>query len=72
MDEDDVMRRALAAYFRSGGTDQPSARASGIRHLGSLGYAVLRTSDRMLAVYRVRSDGMLKRLKRWPAQLEEF
>jgi hypothetical protein len=33
-------------------------------------YVALRNVNGMLAVYRVRNNGALKRLKRWPAELE--
>lgn len=71
MDEEDVMRRALAAYFRAGATQQPSTRSSGVRHVRGLAYAVLASAGELLAVYRVRNDGMLKRLKRWPEELSD-
>lgn len=67
---DELLQRALAAYFRSGGTDQPAARACGVETVEGLQYAVLRNGGGVLAVYRVRNDGMLKRLKRWPKELD--
>lgn len=27
-------------------------------------------NDRAIAVYRIRNDGMLKRMKRWPALID--
>lgn len=69
MDDATLTRRAYAAYFRSGGSDQPN-RASGVQDAGGHAYVVLRTGHRMLAVYRVRNDGVLKGLKRWPRELE--
>lgn len=33
-------------------------------------YVVLENVSGILAVYRVRNDGKLKGLRRWPAQLE--
>lgn len=65
---DDLTKRAFAAWFRSGGADQPS-NASGERKVGGRRYVVLSSGRRLLAVYRVRLDGMLKRLKRWPPSL---
>lgn len=65
MDTQDLRRRALAAYFRAGGTDQP-ANTSGMREHGGRRYVVLRSGAGPLAVYRVKNDGMLRRLKRWP------
>lgn len=66
---DDLIRRALAAYFRTGGTEQPAGGGDLVEHDG-MTYVVLRNVSGILAVYRVRNDGILKRLKRWPAELE--
>lgn len=60
----DVTRRAFAAYFRSGGIDQP-AKSSGVVEHNGKAYVVLENVNGILAVYRVRNDGMLKRLRRW-------
>jgi hypothetical protein len=70
-EEKNLVRRAYAAYFRSGANQQPAAAMSGMRSVGTLQYVVLRNSEGVLGVYRVRNDGVLKGLKRWPAQLEE-
>jgi hypothetical protein len=45
--------------------------ASGHEEVDDKDYVVLRNGKGVLAVYRVRHDGMLKRLRRWPAELEE-
>ena len=66
---DTLTSRAFAAYFRTGDEyqDQPSASGSGpVEHNGK-GYVALRTGHKILAVYRIRNDGHLKRLRRWPA-----
>lgn len=68
-DREALVRRAQAAYFRSGGNLQPSA-ASGVVSVDGLDYVVLRNVGGVLAVYRVRNDGMLKGLKRWPSSLD--
>lgn len=66
---DDLTRRAFTAYFRTGGTSQPEV-GSGVVAFDGKQYIVLRDKvRRVLAVYRVRNDGMLKRLRRWPAGL---
>lgn len=70
-DDEEVMRKALAAYFRSGATEQPSTIDSGVEIVEGLRYAVLRNVRGVLRVYRVRNDGMLKGLKRWPAAIDE-
>ena len=72
-DDDDLMRRAWAAYFQySGGLSpaQPSRRNCSIEEVKGKTYIALRNNSDLLAAYRVRNDGMLKRLKRWPAELE--
>ena len=69
IDEDDFKRRAFAAYFRTGGTEQPSNK-SGVVHAGNLDYVRLFNVNGTLAVYRIDTVGRLKRLKRWPRELE--
>lgn len=59
----------MAAYFRSGGNEQPSADSRVVLH-NDLQYVVLTNVNGTLAVYRIRNDGMLKRLKRWPETLD--
>src|SRR6185437_15157903 len=67
--DDDVTRRAFAAYFRSPDSrDQPSGE-SGVREHDGKSYVVLFNVNGTLAVYRIRNDGMLKRLRRWPEAL---
>lgn len=75
MNAGSIESRALAAYFRSltGGpgavlSQQPTGQPI-VRELAGKQYVVLRNAGGVLAVYRVRNDGMLKRLKRWPAEL---
>ena len=66
-----LFRRACAAWFRTGGTDQPGADASRVENHGGKSYVVLRNVRGILAVYRVRNDGKLKRLVRLPETLRE-
>jgi hypothetical protein len=68
--DDDLYRRALVAYFRSGGTKQPGRGPGVIEHEGRT-YVVLENASETLAVYRVRTSGVLKRLKRWPAAVAD-
>ncbi len=68
--DDDLTRRAFGAYFRSGGWDQP-ANYSGVDWHNGKAYVVLVNCNGILAVYRVQNDGVLKRLRRWPAALQE-
>lgn len=70
----DYTRRAFAAYFRSDANVtslQPSS-ASGVQKApDGKEYVVLRNTNGILAVYRIKTDGILKRLKRYPADLEK-
>lgn len=74
MDETDLLRRAMAAYWRGRGgdpaVDQPSA-SSGVEVHDGKAYVVLRNVRGVLAVYRVRNDGMLKGMRRWPKSIED-
>ena len=68
----DLENRALAAYFRSaakqiGSPMQPSKPT--IATVDGKQYVVLSNTKGILAVYRVRTDGVLKGLVRWPAEL---
>ena len=65
-----LIRRAFAAYFRAGGTDQPANTSTTVVHEGKL-YVVLHNVNGVLAVYRVLNKGTLKGLKRWPKEIEE-
>ncbi len=66
----DLTTRALAAYFRSGGTEQPSTTDSGVETTADgKQYVALRNVSGILAVYRVKVDGVLKRLKRYPSDI---
>jgi hypothetical protein len=73
---DDLTRRAFTAYFRTsqahhlGVTDQPANTAGVVHHDGKT-YVELHNARGTLAVYRVRTSGALKRLKRWPAEVAE-
>lgn len=71
--DDDLTRRAFAAYFRTaagGVVDQPANTSGPVDHEGKT-YVVLHNVRGTLAVYRVRTSGQLKRLKRWPAEVAE-
>jgi hypothetical protein len=71
VDVDDMQRRALAAYFRTGGIDQPAGGGDVVEHQGRT-YVVLSNVRGTLAVYRVRAyDGRLRRMRRWPREVAE-
>lgn len=69
MAESPIVRRAFAAYFRAGGTQQPANTSGEVEHEGKR-YVVLANVSGILAVYRVRNDGVLKGLRRWPREVE--
>jgi len=69
-DHDEMKRRATAAWFRGGNQDQPSWDDSGVETNNGMHYVVLRNVKGVLAVYRIRNDEILKRLKRWPEEVE--
>jgi len=65
-------RRALGVYMHSSGAPaHPLLAMSGAdTDMKGRRYVVLRDgSIDICAVYRVRNDGRLKRLKRWPAEV---
>jgi hypothetical protein len=66
----DLTRRAFAAWFRTGGTDQPDAGSGVVEHQGRR-YVVLRNVNGVLAVYRVRHDEVLRRMRRPPKTIAE-
>lgn len=74
LEDAELLNRAIRAYYiatkkEGGAVDQP-ANDSGIFKKVGKRYVVLRNVRGVLAVYRIRNDGLLKRLKRWPADEE--
>jgi hypothetical protein len=67
----DVVERAFRAYFKAGGNIQPS-NGSGIQEVKGRTYVVLINVNGILAVYRVKNNGVLRGLKRWPRALETY
>lgn len=63
--------RAMAAYFRSGANIQPAGQVMQYTVRGK-DYVVLENVNGILAVYRVKPDGVLKGLRRWPAVIDEI
>jgi hypothetical protein len=70
----ELLRRAKVAYHRAPMPveiiDQPSIAASEVVEHKKRLYVRLANRRGTLAVYRVRHDGMLRRLKRWPPAIE--
>jgi hypothetical protein len=69
--DNDLTRRAFAAYFRAGGTDQPAGTSGQVEHNGRR-YVVLHNVNGTLAVYRILNNGRLKGLRRWPRAVEQW
>lgn len=66
-----LTQRAERAYFRAHPTaDIPAGSKSGEEEHGDREYVALRNGARTLAVFRVKPDGALRRLKRWPKALD--
>jgi len=73
-DDEPLIRRAIAAWYRapgshSHGTVLPS-NSSYLCEIDGKQYVVLNNVNGVLAVYRVRNNGFLKGLRRWPAEIE--
>lgn len=74
LDNEDLTRRAIAAFYRyGGGNPGPNPADSGLEAHEGLAYVVLRNATKMIGVYRVLPGGALKRLtmKRLPATLKK-
>jgi hypothetical protein len=65
---DEIIDRAIADYFRSGGTDEPARPSDVIEHHGRV-YVRLVNDGGILAVYRLCRNGTLMRLSDWPPRL---
>jgi hypothetical protein len=72
MSHNDLVRRAYAAIYRSG-AELPGVMTGRVAEAKGRQYVVISGGhkDAVLAVYRVRNDGMLKGLRRWPRELED-
>lgn len=66
-----LVDRAFRAYVAADGcaAEQPTRIGCSVESLFGRRYVALRNSRRTLAVYRVRSNGQLRRLRVWPIEL---
>lgn len=71
MTEKTLVERAIAAHLRAGGRDQPS-NDSDERVVDGKTYVVLRNTNGVLAVYKQRNDGTLRKVETWPAELNDY
>ena len=77
MTEQDLKRRALADWYRKGGGDDATAsvkRHRPVQFAKQIGrrqlvYVVVRSKGKVAVVYRLQGI-QLRRLKRWPAEVE--
>lgn len=70
-DDATYLARAMAAYYRTEaathqGAQPPSPDRSHVVMLAGKAYAVLAHERGIVAIYRIKNEGILKRLKRWP------
>ena len=74
--EEEIMARAFAAYYRylkkGGYIETQPANTSCVQEHDGKYYAVLENVNGILSVYRIKNDGYLKRLRRWPKELESY
>lgn len=65
------IERAHGAYLASDGlsAEQPVAAYSGVRRLSGRDYVTLANKRHVLAVYRIRQSGRLRRMRRPPVGL---
>jgi hypothetical protein len=77
LEAEPLLNRALQEFSQdldeSAPTDQhtlPEKACSSVDQINDLTFVVIRNSQVTLAVYRVTSRGELKRLERWPKELE--
>jgi hypothetical protein len=64
------MRAYFVAARHTAATPAQPSNSSCVEQIAGKQYVVLRNVNGVLAVYRVRNDGVLKRLKRWPAGVD--
>ena len=71
IEDDGLIRRAMAAYYRAGYTAHPSNTSDHVELAGRQ-YVRLSNINGTLAVYQVRGDGRLKEIESYPDELDEL
>lgn len=72
-EDEKLVMRAMSAYFKYGGYNQPGKSPTRVETVKKKKYVVLANGcNNILTVYRVRNDGKLKSLKRYPVELENY
>lgn len=73
-DKSEFMSRAFAAYYQGARKEnppiEPAQGKSTLETVRGRSYVVLRNTHGTLAVYRIRNQGILKRLRRWPKEID--
>jgi len=74
-DNERVIDRAFAAWFRAGkraGATSPDipANDSYLCELAGRRYVILQNINGIMAVYRVKTNGILREMRRWPRELD--
>jgi hypothetical protein len=72
----DYLQRAFAAWFRGSTPGPTPAYPSQVGSRDDITvegkrYVLLANSSQVLGVYRIKNDGLLRRLKRWPKAVEQ-
>ena len=70
MDDEVLINRAVSAWYRYGGFDQPSRPHCSVEEISGRTYVALRNDSGILAVYRLTNKGQLRSLRRFPKELE--
>ena len=73
-DNEPLINRAFAAYFREAAREGAILQPASTGHLCEFRgkrYVVLGSGADSCRVYRVRNDGILKGLRRWPREIGE-
>jgi hypothetical protein len=69
----EMMRRAIAAYFKQGGVRFPNKYASHVASVKGIYYARVADENETLAVYRIRGENSFSRkARRWPKAIENI
>ena len=73
IDDPEILDRAISAFYhtrkKNGLHDVQPANSSYVAEVDNKQYVVLGNVNGILAVYRIKNDGYLKRLKRWPEEI---
>lgn len=67
----DVKSRAMAAWIKRRGVQRTRGLTPVRASVGEHQYVVLKQGKTNVAVYRIRTDGILKILRRWPKEFQQ-